>query len=300
MPYLLSSFLWTLYCNDSNTHINKQEFVKALQIESTYEISGLTFPSSSQNQTPTSTPIPQPKVNHQLQQQQNVINSNLLLSLFGSSDRVTFEQFRSWITIHKGATVLSRWLLLESCVNLSSELETPTFYQSLAGVTHLEEQDIGDLEKVFWLLKGLAITGQLDLESLGPLISPPVPKSALSGVFLAFDENRDGHIDFKELCCGVSAACRGPSVERSKFCFKVFDTDRDGVLNHHEIQQMVSVLLFVAQESSNSNQFKSLTFDNVMLELYKRSVNENVNGNVKSEEEGVVKDNKVIMAEKGE
>lgn len=111
---------------------------------------------------------------------------------------------------------MSRWLLLESAVNLTTELETPTFFQSLAGVTHLEEQDIGDLEKVFWLLKGAAKTGQLDLESLGPLISPPVPRAALAGVFLAFDENRDGHIDFKELCCGVSAACRGPNVERSK------------------------------------------------------------------------------------
>lgn len=77
-------------------------------------------------------------------------------------------------------------------------------------------QDIGDLEKTFWSLKGLAKTGQLDLESLAPLISPPVPLSAMNGVFSAFDENRDGHIDFKELCCGVSAACRGPNVERSK------------------------------------------------------------------------------------
>lgn len=77
-------------------------------------------------------------------------------------------------------------------------------------------QDIGDLEKTFWSLKGLAKTGQLDLESLAPLISPPVPLSAMNGVFNAFDENSDGHIDFKELCCGVSAACRGPNVERSK------------------------------------------------------------------------------------
>lgn len=58
---------------------------------------------------------------------------------------------------------------------------------------------------------------------MGPLFSPPVPNVVLPGVFLAFDENRDGHIDFKELCCGVSAACRGPNVERCKckyyFCF---------------------------------------------------------------------------------
>lgn len=77
-------------------------------------------------------------------------------------------------------------------------------------------QDIVDLEKTFWSLKGLAKTGQLDLESLAPLISATVPAPALNGVFSAFDENRDGHIDFKELCCGVSAACRGPNVERSK------------------------------------------------------------------------------------
>lgn len=74
---------------------------------------------------------------------------------------------------------------------------------------------------MFWQHKGSASTEQLDLESFGALISPPVPPQILNGVFLAFDENRDGHIDFKELCCGISAACRGPSTERSK-CKLVF------------------------------------------------------------------------------
>lgn len=187
-----------MYCNDSGTHIAKLEFLKALQIEETYQ-----QPSS------------RPTTTTRTIESQTYLHS-ILTSLFGSSDRVGFDQFRLWITRHERATVLSRWLMIDSGVNLTTELETPTFYQSLAGVTHLEEQDIGDLEKVFWSLKGSAKTGQLDLESLGPLISPPVPPHALAGVFLAFDENRDGHIDFKELCCGVSAACRGPSVERSK------------------------------------------------------------------------------------
>lgn len=77
-------------------------------------------------------------------------------------------------------------------------------------------QDIGDLEKEFWRLKNTSQNGQIDLQFLGPLISPPIPKNALAGLFNAFDENRDGHIDFKELCCGVSAACRGPGVERTR------------------------------------------------------------------------------------
>lgn len=35
-------------------------------------------------------------------------------------------------------------------------------------------------------------------------------------LFMALDVNRDEHIDFKELCCGISAACRGPMAERMK------------------------------------------------------------------------------------
>lgn len=115
-------FLWNVYCNDSGTHIHKQEFAKALQIEETYQQSG---PSNTNKPTIT-----------ELQ----VKSQSILLSLFGHSDRVSFDQFKQWIVKHERATVLSRWLLLESCVNLSTELETPTFYQSLAGVTHLEEQ----------------------------------------------------------------------------------------------------------------------------------------------------------------
>lgn len=36
------------------------------------------------------------------------------------------------------------------------------------------------------------------------------------GLFSAFDQNGDNHIDFKEISCGVSACCRGPVAERQK------------------------------------------------------------------------------------
>lgn len=174
-----------------------------------------------------------------------------LKSLFGNNtERVSFDQFRQWMLLNKRATVLSRWLLFEPYVNLAPDLETPTFFQSLAGVTHLEEQDIRDLERVFCRLKSTTRLDQLDLESLGPMLCPPIPQSAVPGVFNAFDENRDGHVDFKELCCGVSAACRGPTVERSKFLFKVFDLDRDGRLNEGELKGMVEILLYVTKENS--------------------------------------------------
>lgn len=241
--------MWTLYSNDSNTLIIKNEFYKALQTEATYQSNTSSEPLRSSN------------INN------NTVNYNYL-SLFGSSSSVSFDQFRSWVLIHKSSTVLSKWLLVDSCVGLSSDLETPTFYQSLAGVTHLEESDICDLEKVFWQLKSVAISGQLDIESLTPLLSPPFPRSALGGFFAAFDENCDGHIDFKELCCGVSCSCRGPDVERTKFCFKIFDTDRDGVLNLSEVEKMINIMLMVARECSNANVYKNITYDQTLTDLH--------------------------------
>lgn len=54
-------------------------------------------------------------------------------------------------------------------------------------------------------------------------------------------------------------------------CFKVFDIDRDGVLNVQEISEMINILLFVAKESSNSTQLKSLTYVQVFDELRERA-----------------------------
>ncbi|RVE51242.1 hypothetical protein evm_004046 [Chilo suppressalis] len=215
-------FLWTLYVNnqsDSGTYIYKRDFARSLHLENT------SLPVTGAQKT-----------------------AEILLSLFGPGEKVTFEQFRSWLLIHKDATVLSQWLL-SGGGHVVPDLETPTFYQTLAGVTHLEERDIIELEKCFWSLRNAAPTGQLDAESLTPLLSPPLPRTAVAGTVAAFDENRDGHVDFKELCCGLSAACRGPRTERLKFCFKIFDMDRDGVLNRKELVDMVEVLCTVANEA---------------------------------------------------
>uniref|UniRef100_A0A667HU20 ubiquitinyl hydrolase 1 n=1 Tax=Lynx canadensis TaxID=61383 RepID=A0A667HU20_LYNCA len=91
--------------------------------------------------------------------------------------------------------------------------DTPTFYQTLAGVTHLEESDIIDLEKRYWLLKAQSRTGRFDLETFGPLVSPPIR----------------------------------PSL--SEVCFKVFDVDRDGVLSRVELRDMVVALLEVWKDN---------------------------------------------------
>ncbi|XP_036392637.1 ubiquitin carboxyl-terminal hydrolase 32-like isoform X2 [Megalops cyprinoides] len=173
-----------------------------------------------------------------------------LRKCFSEGEKVNYEKFKNWLLQNKEAFTFSRWLLSGGvCVTLTDDSDTPTFYQTLAGVTHLEEADIIDLEKRYWLLKAQSRTGRFDLETFVPLVSPPIHASLSEGLFHAFDENRDNHIDFKEISCGLSACCRGPEAERQKFCFKVFDVDRDGVLCRAEIQDMVVALLEVWKDN---------------------------------------------------
>ncbi|KAG7279753.1 hypothetical protein CRUP_021369 [Coryphaenoides rupestris] len=177
-----------------------------------------------------------------------------LRKCFSEGEKVNYERFRSWLLQNKEAFTFSRWLLSGGvCVTLTDDSDTPTFYQTLAGVTHLEESDIIDLEKRYWLLKAQSRTGRFDLETFVPLVSPPIHGSLSEGLFHAFDENRDNHIDFKEISCGLSACCRGPVAERQKFCFKVFDVDRDGVLSRGELHEMVVALLEVWKDNRTDN-----------------------------------------------
>lgn len=60
----------------------------------------------------------------------------------------------------------------------------------------------------------------------------------------------------QEMACGISAACRGPQTERQKFCFKIFDRDRDGKLSREELVAMVQALLLLRDEEQDADNGK--------------------------------------------
>ncbi|KAJ8312385.1 hypothetical protein KUTeg_009758 [Tegillarca granosa] len=113
----------------------------------------------------------------------------------------------------------------------------------------MEETDISELEKRYWVLKSQSKSGKFDQDTFRSLVCPPIPDAVCEGLFMTFDENRDNHIDFKEMACGISACCRGPTMERQKFCFKVFDTNHDGKLSQDELKDMVECLVLVTHEN---------------------------------------------------
>ncbi|CAI9715032.1 ubiquitin carboxyl-terminal hydrolase 32-like [Octopus vulgaris] len=187
--------------------------------------------------------------------------SQSLSELFKECDQVTYEQFSSWVSLHPDATLLTKWLLSEPLsVTLSNDMETPTFYQTLAGVTHLEETDINELEKCYWDLKEKSKSGRFDQETFKQLICPPVPDMLCEGLFLAFDENRDNHIDFKEMACGISACCRGPKTEQQKFCFKIFDTNHEGKLDKDGLKSMLEALVLIRKENNSPEELEDDVF----------------------------------------
>lgn len=61
----------------------------------------------------------------------------LTFLFFLQGEKVNYEKFRVWLLHNKDAFTFSRWLLSGGVyVTLTDDSDTPTFYQTLAGVTH--------------------------------------------------------------------------------------------------------------------------------------------------------------------
>ena len=97
-------------------------------------------------------------------------NGNLIVLTFypnyiySESEKVTYEDFSRWLDIDSNAESLglSRWLLFPNPnLSLVNKTDTPTFYQTLAGVTHLEELEVVELEKRFWEIANHSASGQV-------------------------------------------------------------------------------------------------------------------------------------------
>ncbi|GAV01668.1 hypothetical protein RvY_12345-2 [Ramazzottius varieornatus] len=194
-----------------------------------------------------------------------------VLRAFGTAELITAEQFRGWISQYSKSMALTRWLLdrpsserplppssptspRSSISSLGPVLvvdpnivEVPTFYQTLSGVTHLNEGEIHQLQRMYMTLKN---NGRFDLSLFASLVCPPIPSAVVINLFQVFDENGDGHVDLKEFICAISACARGPQPDREKFCFKIFDVKRRRALNLEELSNMLKILLSIDENEA--------------------------------------------------
>eukprot|EP00795_Rhopilema_esculentum_P015115 gene15115-6296_t len=126
-----------------------------------------------------------------------------LQHLMVRGEKFTYEDFYDWILQNENFCDVSKWLLSEQRGNRGVKLSS-----------------IDDTPSFYQCLE------------------------MNTNCFLrAMDENRDGHVDFKELVLGIFACCRGTTCERLTFCFKMFDHDGDGILSQEELNEMVHGLI---------------------------------------------------------
>uniref|UniRef100_A0A915Q6R4 ubiquitinyl hydrolase 1 n=1 Tax=Setaria digitata TaxID=48799 RepID=A0A915Q6R4_9BILA len=169
------------------------------------------------------------------------------------SSKLSFQYFVIGIALLTKADKDTRLEFLRNEYELKRWVEQPpqltsrhseihyNFYQVLAGVTHLDEQEVEELEKVFGSINDTKLC-KLTRNGFGTLIGGAIANNFIDGLFRAFDENDDGLVDFKELVCGLSASCRGPHTARLNFIAQVFDSDSDGYLSKEDIHSLYAHL----------------------------------------------------------
>jgi len=67
-------------------------------------------------------------------------------------------------------------------------------------------------------------------------------KSYAHFIFLAFDINEEGHIDFEQFVIGLSTLLRGSLQDRLKWIFRLYDVNHDGVISKEEMLMVVRSL----------------------------------------------------------
>ncbi|XP_061166728.1 neurocalcin homolog [Saccostrea echinata] len=89
-------------------------------------------------------------------------------------------------------------------------------------------------------------SGELSIEEFRKLYRGLFPngnaEKFAEHVFRAFDENRDGTLDFREIMCALSVSSRGTMENKARMAFKIYDLDRDGYITAREMTEILKAM----------------------------------------------------------
>uniref|UniRef100_A0A8C3Y450 Lysophosphatidylcholine acyltransferase 2 n=1 Tax=Catharus ustulatus TaxID=91951 RepID=A0A8C3Y450_CATUS len=85
--------------------------------------------------------------------------------------------------------------------------------------------------------------GRIGIEEFAEYLKLPI-SDVLRELFLLFDRNGDGTIDFREYVIGLSILCNPANTEETiRMAFKLFDMDEDGTITEDEFASVVQSAL---------------------------------------------------------
>jgi len=154
--------------------------------------------------------------------------------------------------------------------------------QRLQTQTHFTIQELDELKKAFAKFSSL---NKLTKDNFDKFIRAKFGKDSLfmDNIFKVFDTSKDGVVDFREFCIGLSVYAKGTLEERLAFCFSLFDINQDGFVQPNELLLILQAQyksMFPDEEPDYVNKFVEYanTFDinkdgKFSLEEFKEVVN---------------------------
>jgi len=148
---------------------------------------------------------------------------------------------------------------LSSDLGSIKRVEKQALFEILEKTTHFGKSE---LEQLYEGWAKQAVDGKLGkdqfaigLSQLG--ITDPL---TIEQNFNAFDENKDGRINFKEFVCGLSVILRGSVEERLRLIFNSYDSDGNGFLDTDEVYNIFKASLISKGNSITDSDIKEMVY----------------------------------------
>ena len=174
----------------------------------------------------------------------------------------------------------------------SKQKPTNEDFQKLTTLTHFNEEQLHILWDKFDLIaRSKTPDGVIDMEEFRATLNLSSVGYA-KRIFSAFDSNNDQKIQFDEFSLGLSLMCTQATVhEKCKFCFLVYDIDRDGYISRDELKEVLLYSLTI----NNSVQLDENQLNTILLHTF-RSMDKNGDNRISFDEfETYAKSNKSIL-----
>jgi Ca2+-binding EF-hand superfamily protein len=153
--------------------------------------------------------------------------------------------------------------------------------KSLVNIWGLQENEV---KAAFEQFKSNHPTGQMNRKDFGVLMQRALPKKAAvkmsDHLFRIYDKDNNGKIDFLELMAVYQIMAKGSPEQVLNQIFLAFDTNRDGYINHKEMKTLVKDMMMLIQEEDNPQQ---ATEDIIASNAF-REMDKNANGKISAEE----------------
>ena len=123
---------------------------------------------------------------------------------------------------------------------------TPTQkqFQEISSITNFTPQEVEKLwQKFVNVSNSITHDNQISLDEFQQTLGL-TSRGFAERLFAAFDTDSSSQIDFKEFVCGLSALSpRAQLKEKAKFCFNVYDIDKNGTIEQEELMEVLSLSL---------------------------------------------------------